>query len=267
MPRDYFVGSISGREYTRSAKARISRRSTRGGAAAWRDAGFLGRNMDALSRQSKRSRGLRMPWKFLRFGCCWMLSTAVRRSQYRVREGTDERRVFPMNNTGFQQMGASIRRVETDSVSVSDEQILTRLAGNPRDTRCLELLIDRQRWIVEDELSLCFGTPPWFDSAVAVVLTAIVRETPRYNPRKRKAAQWIRAQSRRLAWALANAIPNCLKEDGCLGLASKGSLESLVTLLLEQQRSHYWDDLRAPSPARRRGRAFREFGGGSHVTG
>lgn len=172
-----------------------------------------------------------------------------------------------MNNTGFQLMGACIRCVATKSVPVSDEQLLTRLAANPHDAQVLDLLVDRHTWIIEDELSLCLGTPPWFDSAVAAVLTGVVRQTPNYDPRNCNAGEWIRAQSRRLARALANAIPNCLKENGCLRFTANGSLESLVTLLLEKQRSPFWDDLRPCRPARRLGRAFREFDGGSHVTG
>jgi hypothetical protein len=172
-----------------------------------------------------------------------------------------------MNNTDFQLMGSSIRCVATDPVPVSDEQLLTRLAANPHDAQVLELLVDRHTWIIEDEVSLCFGIPPWFDSAVAVVFAAVVRETPCFNPGKHKAARWIRVQSMRFARAQANAIPNCCTNDGCIRFTSAGSLESLVTLLLENQRSPYWEDIHPRRPLFASGPRYSRLDGGSHVAG
>ena len=72
---------------------------------------------------------------------------------------------------------------------MSDREILLDLAANTQDARSLELLLDRHRWIIEDELSHCLGRPPWFDSALAAVLTEIVRGAANYAAQKQEAAR------------------------------------------------------------------------------
>ena len=146
------------------------------------------------------------------------------------------------------------------------EAILT-LALNPLDQNALELLVDRQRWIVEDEVSLCVGRPPWFDSAVAAVFSQIVRQTPKYNPRNQNVESWIRGFTARLARSLSHEIPTYYTKDGGIQFDSEENLESLVTLVLEEQASPYWDDLRPHRPTCCRGRAFHKCGGGSNVIG
>ena len=81
-------------------------------------------------------------------------------------------------------MATPIRKLRTDGIQVSDGEILLRLAANAEDARSLELLLDRHRWVIEDEVSYCFGRPPWFDSAVAAVLVEIVRGAAKYTPKR-----------------------------------------------------------------------------------
>ena len=151
--------------------------------------------------------------------------------------------------------------------AMTEQEALLGLAWNLLDQEALELLVGRQRWIVEDEVSLCLGRPPWFDSAVAAVFSKIVRQTPSYNPQKCKAGPWIRAQAVRLARSLAHAIPSCYVKDGGVRFDSDGDLESLVTLILEEHRSLYWDDLRPHGRLCCRSRTFCKRCGGANVTG
>ena len=148
-----------------------------------------------------------------------------------------------------------------------EQEALASLAETPFDQKALELLVDRYALIIEDEVSLFLGRPPWFDSAVAAVFAGIVRQAPRYDPQNYNAGQWIRAQAMRLARSLAHAIPSVYSKDGGIRFDLEGSLESLVTLILEERRSPFWDDLRPHRPTCSAGRSFRKFGGGSNVIG
>lgn len=122
---------------------------------------------------------------------------------------------------------------------------------NAEDARSLELLVDRHGWVIEDEVSYCFGRPPWFDSAVAAVLVEIVRGTVKYTPKKHEAAQWIRREARRAGQRLEHMIADKHATDGVIEVRSgAGNLESLVTCLLERRRSLYWDELRPLKPLR-----------------
>jgi len=148
-------------------------------------------------------------------------------------------------------MATPIPRLRTDETGVSDGEILLRLAVNAEDARSLELLLDRHRWIIEDEVSYCFGRPPWFDSAVAAVLVEIVRGAGRYAPQKYEAAQWIRREAKRAGRRLEHRIVDEHASDGFIQFSSGArNLESLVTCLLERRRSPYWGELRPPKPLR-----------------
>src|SRR5713226_7444689 len=136
----------------------------------------------------------------------------------------------PVRPCGFQAMATPIPKLRTDETGVSDGEILLRLAVNAEDARSLELLLDRHRWIIEDEVSYCFGRPPWFDSAVAAVLVEIVRGAGRYAPQKYEAAQWIRREARRAGQRLEHMITDKHATDGVIEVRSgAGSLESLLT--------------------------------------
>jgi hypothetical protein len=159
----------------------------------------------------------------------------------------------------------------TDPIRANDKNTLLRLAANAEDVQCLELLLDRHRWIVEDEVSHCFGRPPWFDSAVAAVLVEIVRRAAKYAPQAYEATQWIRRQARRAGQRLEQTIAVEHAKNGFIEFSSgANSLESLVTCLLERCGSPYWDNVRPRKPLRRPARgAFCGSSslGGSNVDG
>jgi hypothetical protein len=139
----------------------------------------------------------------------------------------------------------------TEKSTVSDREILLRLAADAEDARSLELFLDRHRWIIEDELSHCLGRPPWFDSALATVLTEIVRRATKYALQRQEAAQWIRKEARRVGRTLERTIADEHATDGLIKFSSRdGNLTSLVTCLLERSRSPYWNDLFPRKPLR-----------------
>jgi len=149
-------------------------------------------------------------------------------------------------------MATPIRKLPTDASTVSDREILLGLARNAEDARSVELFLDRHRWIIEDELSHCFGRPPWFDSALATVLTEIVRGAANYNSQKQRATEWIRREARRAGRTLEHTIADEHATDGFVKFSScEANLTSLVTRLLEQSRSPYWNDLFPRKPLRR----------------
>jgi hypothetical protein len=149
-------------------------------------------------------------------------------------------------------MTTLLPKLRTDGLKVSDREILLRLAANPEDARSLELLLDRYRWIIEDEVSHCFGRPPWLDSAVAALFVEIVRGAVKYEPQKHKAAQWIRTEARRAGRRLEHRLADEHAKDGFLEFSpAPANLELLVTCLLQQRGSLYWNDLRPHKPLRR----------------
>src|SRR5713226_2238654 len=132
----------------------------------------------------------------------------------------------PVRPCGFQAMATPIPKLRTDGTVVSDAEILLRLAVNAEDARSLELLVDRHRWIIEDEVSYCFGSPPWFDSAVAAVLVEIVHGAAKYVPQKHKAALWIRREAMRATRRLEHRIVEEHASDGVMEVRSgAGNLE------------------------------------------
>jgi hypothetical protein len=141
-------------------------------------------------------------------------------------------------------MATPLPKLRTGGIKVNDGEILLRLAANPEDAQSLELFFDRHSWIIEDELSHCFGRPPWFDSALAAVLTEIVCAAVNYNPQKQRATAWIRREARRAGRKLEHTIADEHATDGFIKFSScEANLTSLVTCLLERSRSPYWNDL------------------------
>jgi hypothetical protein len=148
-------------------------------------------------------------------------------------------------------MATPIPKLRTEKSTVSDREILLRLATNAEDARALQLLMDRHGWIVEEEVSYCFGRPPWFDSAVAAVLVEIVRRADQCAPQKHKTSQWIRKEARRAGRRLEQTIPDEHAAKGFIEIKlGAGNLEAHVAGLLERRRPSYWDDLRPRKPLR-----------------
>jgi hypothetical protein len=126
----------------------------------------------------------------------------------------------------------------------SEQEAICRLRSNPLDREALELLLDRHHWIVEEELSYCFGKPPWFDSAVAAALVAIVSERIKYNPAKHCVAHWIRMEARRAGRILERTIAARHAKKGFIRFTNGDqNLEALLRSLLGQHSSPYWNDL------------------------
>ena len=149
-------------------------------------------------------------------------------------------------------MATPLPKLRTDRIKVSDGKILLRLAANPEDARSLELFLDRHRWIIEDEVSFCFGRPPWFDSAVAVVFVEVVRGAVKYSSQKHEAAEWVRREAMRSVRRLEHTVADQHTRNGFIRFSScDANLTSLVTCLLERGRSPYWDDLFPCKPLRR----------------
>jgi hypothetical protein len=145
---------------------------------------------------------------------------------------------------GLQAMATPNLKLRSETGTVSDREILRRLAANPEDARSLGLFLDRHRWIIEDELSHCLGHPPWFESALAAVFAEIVRGAANYAPQKQEAAQWIRKEARRAGRTLEHTIADEHATDGFIKFSPcEANLTSLVTSLLERNRSPYWNDL------------------------
>jgi hypothetical protein len=154
-------------------------------------------------------------------------------------------------------MATLVPKLRIEKSSVSDREILLRLATNAEDVCSLELFLDRHRWIIEDELSHYFGRPPWFDSALAAAFTEIVRGAANYNPHEQRATEWIRREARRAGRTLEHTIADEHATDGFINFsACEANLTSLVTCLLERNRSPYWSDLFARKPLRRPAQRF-----------
>jgi hypothetical protein len=127
---------------------------------------------------------------------------------------------------------------------ITEHKAVCRLCSNPLDQEALELLLNRHCWIIEEELSCCFGKPPWFDSAVAAALAAIVSKSIKYNPAKRCVAQWIRIEARRAGRVLERTMVARHAKEGFIRFTGGDqNLEALLRSLLGQHRSPYWNDL------------------------
>src|SRR5882724_6015251 len=126
----------------------------------------------------------------------------------------------------------------------TEQEAVCRLGSNPLDQEALDLLLDRHCWIIEEELSYCLGKPPWFDSAVAAALIAIVSKSIKYDPAKRCVAQWIRMEARRAGRILERTIAARHAKEGFIRFTGGDqNLEALLRSLLGQHRSPYWNEL------------------------
>jgi len=127
---------------------------------------------------------------------------------------------------------------------ITEQEAVCRLRSNPLDQEALELLLERHCWIIEEELSYCFGRPPWFDSAVSAALVTIVSKSIKYNSAKRCVSQWIRMEARRAGRILEGTISARHAKEGFIRFTgSDQNLEALLRSLLGQHSSPYWNDL------------------------
>ena len=124
--------------------------------------------------------------------------------------------------------------------------MLRRLPTRPSDLEPIESLLDAHLWIVEEELRICIGSPPWFDSALAFLLAETVRDLGPFKPRKKWAAHLIRRKARQAADELERTLAERHVQDGIVKFTVCESFKAVVGSVLERQRSLYWEELRLP---------------------
>jgi hypothetical protein len=120
----------------------------------------------------------------------------------------------------------------------------------PSSTDCLDQnarqsFLDTHLWIVEEELRMYIGRPPWFDSALCFVLVEIVGNFARRKA-PRKCAHWIRAEARRAARTLERTLADRHAKDAFVQFTGCESFQAVVGSVLRRQRSLYWAELRLP---------------------
>ena len=123
---------------------------------------------------------------------------------------------------------------------------MRHLSPDCLDQNALQSFLDTQLWIVEEELRMCIGIPPWFDSVLSFLVVQIVRDLGKHKARRKCSAHWIRAWARRAARTLERTLAECHAENGFIKVAGYESFQAAVGSVLERQRSLYWEELRYP---------------------
>jgi len=127
--------------------------------------------------------------------------------------------------------------------SNDDHLAILRLSGNALHQTALEAFLHDHLWIVEEELRVCIGLPPWFDAALCFVLSEIASDSAKYTPQRRGVEHWVRKRARRATGRLERTIAERHAKSGLVNFALSATLRSLLGSLLERQRSPHWDDL------------------------
>lgn len=105
-------------------------------------------------------------------------------------------------------------------------------------------MVVRYAWLVEEELRLRFGTPPWLDSALVFVLVEIFRHSRCFPLQTRKAAASIRNQAKRAAKRLEQTIADKHTKNGFIDIRHEDeALARQVHGFLERTQSLYWAEL------------------------
>lgn len=128
---------------------------------------------------------------------------------------------------------------------------ILRLFGNAPDQETLEAFLHDHLWIIEEELRMCIGLPPWFDSALCFVVAEISRAFANCRPRNASTPQWIREKAKQVGKKLERTLPRRHARNGLVTFEGDATLVSLLGLLLQRPRSLYWEELRglkSPSP-------------------
>ena len=126
------------------------------------------------------------------------------------------------------------------------ERVRQRLVQSPCDFERIESLLDAHLWIVEEELRMCIGRPPWFDSALCFVSAEIVRDFRSYRPAKKCLGNWIRRRATRASQMLERALATRYTEKGIVKFTNDETFVTFACSVIERKRSLFWEELRLP---------------------
>jgi len=97
---------------------------------------------------------------------------------------------------------------------------------------------------LEEELRMCIGIPPWFDTALSFLVAQIVQDFGDHKAPRESSARWIRAEARRASQRLERTLAEGHAKDGFVTFNVCESFQAVVCSALERQRSLYWEDIR-----------------------
>src|SRR5260221_14694469 len=130
--------------------------------------------------------------------------------------------------------------------SSDDELAILPLPSNALNQRALEVFLHDHLWIVEEELRMCIGLPPWFDAALCLVLTEIGWHFAEYKPGNNCVAHWTRRKARRICEDLESTVAEHHATIGIVRFSGCETLQAVVGSILRRKRSFYWEELRLP---------------------
>jgi hypothetical protein len=114
------------------------------------------------------------------------------------------------------------------------------------DAEVVVSLLDANLWIVEEELRMCIGLPPWSDAALCFTLAEIVRDFGKYRDQNHHVAEWIRRKARQTGQRLERTLARRHARHGFVHFTENDTLQALVGSLVDRHRSSHW----APAMAR-----------------
>jgi hypothetical protein len=135
--------------------------------------------------------------------------------------------------------------------SSDDHLAIPRLSGNALDQTALKVLLHDHLSIVEEELRMSIGLPPWSDAALCFVLAEIAHDFTKYTPQNRGVEHWIRKRARHATGRLERTIAERHARDGFVNFTTDATLSSLLGSLLDRYRSPHWDELAWRKPRSR----------------
>ena len=121
---------------------------------------------------------------------------------------------------------------------------ILRLSGNAPDQEKLAAFLHDHLWIIEEELRMCIGLPPWFDSALSFLVGGIVRDFAMQKAPMKRSAQSIRAKAKRAGQRLERTLAEHHGNDGFVHFMGCESFQAVVGSVLERRGSLYWEELR-----------------------
>jgi hypothetical protein len=130
--------------------------------------------------------------------------------------------------------------------SNDDHLAILRVSRNALDQKALEVFLHDHLWIVEEELRMCIGLPPWFDAALCFVLAEIGQQFAEYKPENNCVAHWTRRKARRICEDLESTLAEHHATNGIVRFSGCETLEAVVRSILQRKRSFYWEGLRLP---------------------
>lgn len=122
------------------------------------------------------------------------------------------------------------------------------LSSDSVDQAVLESFLDAHLWGVEEELRMCVGRPPWFDSALCFVLEEVIRHLAKRNSSKECDTRRVRTKARAVCEEMERTLAVRHAKHGVVNFANDETFEALVCSVLQRKRSLYWEELRRPKP-------------------